>query len=63
MTTMTCDLTCEALALSYANAGYHASFGADLARLASDPFDLAHLATAATFGSSSDDEDEDEPTA
>jgi hypothetical protein len=52
-------MTCDALALSYANVGY-SSFGTDLAHLASDPFDLAHLASTATFGSPSDDEDEDE---
>lgn len=52
-------ITSDALAMSYASAGY-TTFGADLAQLAYDPFDLAHLASTATFGSSSGDDDEDE---
>lgn len=51
-------ITSDALAMSYASAGY-TSFDADLAHLASDPFDLAHLASTATFGAPSGEGDED----
>ena len=42
-------MTCDALAMSYATAGY-SNFGTDLAHAAYDPFDLAHLASTVAPG-------------